>query len=407
MAFFEKFIYKEERPDLKRPWIRPVSILTGLLTSCVLAGIVSMFGSYDVFNSLCAYFQSSPERKIFFYVFVFFTAFGIIYRAYYAVAGIIHHDKKTGLHLDDRYVTFCIGSNIVVNLTMVVVFVLTGTILWMFGFNFIGALGQVFDFNYIFKKVNLLIDKTPTLFHFNYFVTLILAYIIPSLANYTWHRISHQSRLLWLLAHRNHHTSTTLSAATAFEADPKFPLGQIWNMIIRIIIPGLISKLFYDKVLFVELAFCQMLWGMMEIHNHTSAYYEDMRTSKFFWPLMVITGSGPYHIVHHSADPKHTKANLGLGCFLIWDRLFGTYVHPPMKLPKLGLTNQPEIYLNPVNYTFSGLLQILYELKHNAGLSMKFKILFGNIYFLPPKTKSYMLKDENTYYQMGAKVAEV
>jgi len=34
-----------------------------------------------------------------------------------------------------------------------------------------------------------------------------------------------------------------------------------------------------------------------------------------------------YHHVHHSSNPEHYLANLGI-LFTVWDRLFETYVNP-------------------------------------------------------------------------------
>jgi hypothetical protein len=85
--------------------------------------------------------------------------------------------------------------------------------------------------------------------------------------------------------------------------------------------------------------------------------------------------------------------NLGGGPFLIWDRLFGTYRKPYAEPPPLGLTNQPEIIWNPFRISFSGFAQMWYEWKHNKDWVVRFKIIFGSIWYKPPITKDYLNKD--------------
>lgn len=81
--------------------------------------------------------------------------------------------------------------------------------------------------------------------------------------------------------------------------------------------------------------------------------------------------------------------------FLFWDRVFGTYRIPPAVKPPVGLTNNPEIRLNPFAIVISGWQQIAYELRMNKDWLTRFKIIFGDIY--SPVTKDFLIlgyKDE-------------
>jgi hypothetical protein len=75
--------------------------------------------------------------------------------------------------------------------------------------------------------------------------------------------------------------------------------------------------------------------------------------------------------------------------FMIWDRIFGTFVEPPPEPAPSGLIGQPTLYPNPVRITFAGYVQIAYELIHNPSWKDRFKIIFGNINYTPPKTKDF------------------
>lgn len=407
MIFLEKFIYNELDPNYKSKWVKPIGILFGILTSGIAYSIIFMFGSFDLFSKTLTYFNSSSERKYFFYTIVLLATFGFAHRIYYSVKSITSHDRKTGIKLTDSYILYVVQSNIVVNIIMYAVYFVIGIIFLLLGYNFKDAFLEAFDFNFLFQKAEYIIAKVPTVIELPYVITLLLAHLIPTLAYYIFHIISHKYRILWLLSHRSHHMTTTLASASVFEADPRIALGVFWNIIMLVLVPGVFSKLFYSNTIFPELILYTIMVGIIQIHSHTSSTYEDIRNNKWlFLVFRFFGGHGPEHILHHSSAPEHAIVNIGgNSVYSFWDRVFGTYELPPKKLPKLGLTNQPEIYLNPLNYALAGTLQILYELKHNSGIVMKLKIIFGNIYFVPPKTKSYLLKNEKQYYASESKVA--
>jgi sterol desaturase/sphingolipid hydroxylase (fatty acid hydroxylase superfamily) len=297
-----------------------------------------------------------------------------------------------GEKLEDRYIAFILFSVWIQNVFTGFIFSLP---FWFFIVqegSLAYAIENALDFQFVMNAVQGYIDKIPVFIELPYFVALIISHVLMSLVAYLWHRLAHESRFLWLLSHRPHHISTTLCSATVLEADPRFPFGFIWKMLMFGFVGGVISHLVSGEFYFIELAMLGMVGGFLEIHNHVSAYYEDIRKNK---PLMFVMhalgGQGPYHYLHHSSDPDETVVNIGGGYFLLWDRIFGTYKKPPIKKPKIGLTNQPELYFNPFNVALSGLLQIVYELRNNS-LRYWLAIIFGGIYYSPPKTKKYLFK---------------
>lgn len=42
---------------------------------------------------------------------------------------------------------------------------------------------------------------------------------------------------------------------------------------------------------------------------------------------------------------------------MLWDKLFGTYVEPPVSRPTIGLTGDPQLHVNPVRLLLAGLVQ--------------------------------------------------
>ena len=76
--------------------------------------------------------------------------------------------------------------------------------------------------------------------------------------------------------------------------------------------------------------------------------------------------------------------NLGFCPLYFWDILFGSFVNPTKETPNTGLTNDPDIYMNPFRLIFSGFAEMYMEFKHNKGWKVRLKILFGSSHFSPP-----------------------
>ena len=402
-ALFHKLIFTEIPEDFTHRWIRPLSIMWGIATSALLYGLLFLFGSLDAFQAFYHYFDT-PGKEGLLVLFLLVTFLGVGFRAYFAVTSITQHDKYVGFELKDRYVTFVISSVIMQNILMGILTVFIGLILFSFGYSVFGA----FELTFISDFFQRVVDAVPTLVQLPYWPALIVTYLVFTLSEYGWHRMGHESRLLWLLSHRPHHISTTLCSATVVEADPAFPLGLLWKTIAIALIGSVVAKFFHEgNTFFIELAMLRLGWGISEIFNHTSAFYERIMKNKWVYAVMTFFGSGPYHIMHHSSLPEHAVANLGGGVFMLWDRIFGTYFKPTEKIPPLGLTHQPDIYQNPLNMALSGLLQIIYELKNNRGLVVRLKILFGGIFYTPPVSKSFIKKPEKPPVSLPASEVEL
>ena len=59
-----------------------------------------------------------------------------------------------------------------------------------------------------------------------------------------------------------------------------------------------------------------------------------------------------HHRVHHGSNPKQIDTNFG-GVFIIWDRLFGSFVdESDAGEIRYGVTNRPAETLNPVKLVF-------------------------------------------------------
>jgi sterol desaturase/sphingolipid hydroxylase (fatty acid hydroxylase superfamily) len=227
----------------------------------------------------------------------------------------------------------------------------------------------------------------PTYVKLPYLLAIFATLIFSDLTVYITHYMVHWSRLLWLVMHRSHHSAEYLHP---FGTGPVFGFGFI-ILIPIFFIKLAVSKMFYTEPLIVELLIIQVVLFVTEKFNHSSAFYEFAFKNKFIYGIFSFAGNGPYHITHHSAKEGEEIVNLSNIGWNFWDRLFGTFKKPDKVCPPLGLTHQPKIKLNPFRLYLSGVLTILYELKHNK-IKYWFKIIFGSVYFSPPITKDFLIE---------------
>lgn len=222
----------------------------------------------------------------------------------------------------------------------------------------------------------------------SYWVALILSIFLVGLPLHFIHWLSHKSRLVWYVTHRAHHCPEILHP---MGAPPAF-VFDFFLLLPSVFVGAIISSLIYTESLVLEMAIWFLLGYFMEIFNHSSVHYNLAYKNPIIRNLCRLFGDkGVYHIVHHSAYQEDQEVNFSAAPFNFWDRVFGTYRKPYEKIPDLGLTNQPELKLNPIRIIFSGILQIIYEFWHNPSIIVKFKVIFGPIHYQPPISKDYLI----------------
>ncbi|TDM00408.1 MAG: hypothetical protein C4K58_04160 [Flavobacteriaceae bacterium] len=398
---FNLIMYSELPKDFSGSWVRPVAYAWGILFVGLVIGFYLGLSEFITVSEVSSFLQKSvKEYPVLFVMLV--LGFGL--RIYIAIMGIKLHKEKLGYEIEDRTMVFMTGTVWFQFLFAFVMYWICGLIFVLMGKDY--SLGYGFKFFYTWMEQT--VDKVPTLFSLEKYQAVLISYVIMCFIEYSWHRLSHESRLLWLLAHRPHHVPPTLASASHIQADPWFVLGKVWQDFAYILVGGILTKLFNQTgdMFFLPFVYYRIIVSIFSIFDHTSAYYEQVRNNKFLYPIFVMCGNGPFHYYHHSALAEHTVVNIQSGPFMFMDRLFGTYATPSKKKPPVGLTGQPELYHNPINLALSGLFQILYELRYNS-IKLWPKIIFGGVYYIPPFSKSFCLKDEKAYYGQSPKVKEL
>jgi sterol desaturase/sphingolipid hydroxylase (fatty acid hydroxylase superfamily) len=137
----------------------------------------------------------------------------------------------------------------------------------------------------------------------------IICFVLDDLAYYTFHRAAHRVRWFWA-SHVNHHSSQHYNLSTA--------LRQTWT--------GFFALSFIYRMPLMLLGFhpamLAFVGGINLIYQfwiHTEAIGKMPR-----W-FEAVMNTPSHHRVHHATNPRYLDANYA-GVFIVWDKMFGTYI---------------------------------------------------------------------------------
>ncbi len=192
---------------------------------------------------------------------------------------------------------------------------------------------------------------------------VLLCFVLDDLRYYWVHRFGHRIRWVWA-SHVNHHSSQHYNLTTA--------LRQTWTgtftfmMIVR---SPLILLGFHPAMVL----FCGGLNLIYQFWIHTEAIG---RMPRWFEAIM---NTPSHHRVHHGRNPRYLDANYA-GVFIIWDKMFGTFV-PELETekPDYGLVQNIGTF-NPLRVAFHEWVAIANDVTRR-GLSLRERLLYA---FAPP-----------------------
>lgn len=383
------------RPSLRSP-TRVRAAIAFLFGFSLIATWATLFGSPgDPAGATAeAYFRTGalPDgppwiQRNFAWIYLPLLAGAVLVRFGVTFFGTLYYERVCGEPLRARYLTTMIATNVLLSLLPAFVLAGLGTVAWGLGLDAasLGAVG---------RSVHGAIDRfVPTLVTIPYPFPLVAAMVTSGLGYYAWHRFQHTWRPLWLLSHRVHHTMTHLAQPASLPASN--PLAFVVNTVPQALLIGGVSKLFAQEPMLLE----AMIWVVLshtltEVFNHTETVYAWTLGGPLRRAWFHFFGHGAWHQVHHSSEPDHALVNIGGGPFMLWDRVFGTYVEPPLERPPMGLTGRPPLHWTPMRLALSGHVEIVQDLARNRGLAERLKILFGPSSYSPPVASNHLLRDE-------------
>lgn len=174
------------------------------------------------------------------------------------------------------------------------------------------------------------------LFDLGYSVwVLLLCFVLDDLRYYWVHRLGHRVRWVWA-SHVNHHSSQHYNLTTA--------LRQTWT--------GTFTLMMLLRAPLVLLGFhpAMILFsgGMNLIYQFWIHTEVISRMPRWFEAVM---NTPSHHRVHHGRNPRYLDSNYA-GVFIVWDKLFGTFVPEDSAEPvEYGLVKNLGTF-NPLRVAF-------------------------------------------------------
>jgi sterol desaturase/sphingolipid hydroxylase (fatty acid hydroxylase superfamily) len=139
---------------------------------------------------------------------------------------------------------------------------------------------------------------------------LFLAIAVAELGHYAFHRLSHESPLVWRV-HATHHSAPRLywGNATRFH-----PLDLFCLLVLQ---SGALILLGAPPRAFLMYSLFQSVYGQLQHGNF------EVRVRWLDW----IFSTPGLHRFHHSTDPREGNRNYG-AILIVWDLAFGTFHRP-------------------------------------------------------------------------------
>ena len=187
----------------------------------------------------------------------------------------------------------------------------------------------------------------------------VLAMVAQDFVYYWFHRWSHERRWFWA-SHVVHHSSQHYNLSTA--------LRQTWT--------GTLTGLFVLGLPVVWLGLPPALYFFANGINLVYQFWIHTEAVDRLGPLEWVFNTPSHHRVHHASNPRYLDANYA-GMFIVWDRLFGTFVPEDRRdVPRYGLV-QNICTFNPLVIAFHEYLAIGRDLRGARTLGQAWRYLFG------------------------------
>ncbi|HEX5657383.1 MAG TPA: sterol desaturase family protein [Polyangiales bacterium] len=178
------------------------------------------------------------------------------------------------------------------------------------------------------------------------------------LAYYWSHRTNHEVRMFWA-AHVSHHSSQKYNLATAVRQSWTQPY-LMWIFWLPLPLLG-----FSPEMILLQqgISLLYQFW----IHTETVG-----KLGFFEWFM----NTPSHHRVHHAVNVRYLDANHA-GIFILWDRLFGTFVEEREDEPCVyGITKNIDSY-NPVRIAFHEWRAMFHDVWSAPTWSAKLKYMFA------------------------------
>ncbi|MFT6510015.1 MAG: sterol desaturase/sphingolipid hydroxylase (fatty acid hydroxylase superfamily) [Parvibaculaceae bacterium] len=164
--------------------------------------------------------------------------------------------------------------------------------------------------------------------------TVLICVVLADLTYYWEHRFMHRVNIAWA-THSAHHSSPHFNISVAYRFGP---MDGLWPIFFHL---PLVLLGFNPFIVFFAEVFVQVFQTIL----HTEA------VKKLPKPIEAIMNTPSHHRVHHASNEQYLDSNYA-GIFIIWDRMFGTFVREDESVV-YGLV-KPINSINPLVAFFHG-----------------------------------------------------
>ncbi len=177
----------------------------------------------------------------------------------------------------------------------------------------------------------------------------IFAFVGVDFCYYWFHRASHRMMLTWA-THAPHHSSEHYNFAVALRQGPIQPLA---------------SRFFYLPLAWLGVSF-ETFVVLVSI-NTLYQFWIHTELVRRLGPLEWFLNTPSHHRVHHGCNGRYLDKNHG-GIFIVWDRLFGTFVAEDDHDPPVFGTVTPLSTWNPLVASWVPFSEIVQKAKAGRGV---------------------------------------
>jgi sterol desaturase/sphingolipid hydroxylase (fatty acid hydroxylase superfamily) len=187
----------------------------------------------------------------------------------------------------------------------------------------------------------------------------LFAFVGVDLCYYAYHRASHRINFFWA-THVVHHQSEEYILSTA--------LRQSW-------FTGLTSWVFYAPL--AVLGVPTSVFVMCLTLNTLYQFWIHTRAIDKLGAFERVMNTPSHHRIHHAIDPEYIDKNYA-GVFIVWDRLFGTFIEESAE-PSYG-TVKPLASYNAFWANFEGFARLVHMSRSTSRLADKLLV-----WVMPPE----------------------
>ena len=218
-------------------------------------------------------------------------------------------------------------------------------------------------------------------------VTWVVGFVLYDLTYYVQHRLHHEIKLLWA-THIVHHHGEEFNLSTALRQTSTGWLWK-WMFYIPMIVIGVPAEVFITV-------------GGLNLLYQFWVHTEHIPKLGFIEKIFVTPSN---HRVHHAKNPEYIDANYG-GVFILWDRMFGTYIEEKENIkPVYGTVKALESW-NPIWANIEVFYNMLLDSVRTKKWSDKIKVWYAPTYWRPEDVaKEYPTKPVNLKTKYNPKIS--